>query len=206
MSSHFVSLHLRLNMSSPWETCYGKQQVSLIHWDYWHLSYCTSQTVDARSMDRSSRVRWRVTRKQSERNGLRKLPSLTIFVFPGVRIDKAVRDVTTFIHSAVPPKKPMSPQHTPDIVSSHLVASETRLAPLKAMSIPRLELMGELMGFTMKRQICSALQVPMNKATFWVDSANVGLWIQGQSRKYKPCRAFRRWARSRDEFQILTNR
>ena len=111
---------------------------------------------------------------------------MTSFVFTGVRIDKALRDVTTFIRSAVPPKKPMSPQHTPDIVNSHLVAGETRLAPLKAMSIPRLELIGELMDFTMKRQICSALQVPMNKGTFWVDSANVGLWIQGQSRKYKP--------------------
>ena len=26
----------------------------------------------------------------------------------------------------------------------------------------------------------------MDKATFWVDSANVGFWIQGQSQNYKP--------------------
>ena len=82
-------------------------------------------------------------------------------------------------------------EYEDDSVSSQLVAAKTRLTPLKAMSIPRLELMGALMGLRLTRQICSALQVPMNKATFWVDSANVGFWIQGQSRNYKPFVAHR---------------
>ena len=34
--------------------------------------------------------------------------------------------------------------------------------------------------------ICAALEIPRNKVTFWVDSVNVGFWVQGQSRNFKP--------------------
>ena len=52
------------------------------------------------------------------------------------------------------------------------------------MSIPRLELMGALTGLRLTLKICSALEIPRNKATFWVDSVNVGFWVQG--RNFKP--------------------
>ena len=71
-------------------------------------------------------------------------------------------------------------------VSTRLVAAKSRLAPLKAMSIPRLELMGALAGLRLTLKICAALEIPRNKATFWVDSVNVGFWVQGQSRNFKP--------------------
>ena len=71
-------------------------------------------------------------------------------------------------------------------VSTRLVAAKSRLAPLKAMSIPRLELMGALTGLRLTLKICAALEIPRNKATFWVDSINVGFWVQGQSRNFKP--------------------
>ena len=34
--------------------------------------------------------------------------------------------------------------------------------------------------------ICTALEIPENKATFWVDSVNIGFWVQVQNRKFKP--------------------
>ena len=95
----------------------------------------------------------------------------------------------------MPQKKGMSPHHTSDMNMKTILLAvsclQTRLAPLKAMSILRLELMGALMGLRLIRKICSAVQVPMNKATLWVDSANVGFWIQGKSRNYKPFVAHR---------------
>lgn len=70
--------------------------------------------------------------------------------------------------------------------TTRLIGSKTRLSPLKAMSIPRLELMGAVIGLRLTKQISSALEIPLSQATFWVDSMNVIYWIHGQSRNYKP--------------------
>ena len=59
------------------------------------------------------------------------------------------------------------------------------------MSIPRLELLGALIGLRLTRQVCSALKIATNEVTYWVESVNVGYWIQGQSREYKPFIAHR---------------
>ena len=45
-------------------------------------------------------------------------------------------------------------------VSTRLVAAMSRLAPLKTMSIPRLELIGALTGLRLTLKICVALGVP----------------------------------------------
>ena len=71
-------------------------------------------------------------------------------------------------------------------VTVRLVASKTRLSPLKAVSIPRLELMGAIIGLRLARQVCPVMNVLLGTVTFWVDSLNVICWIQGQSRDYKP--------------------
>ena len=71
-------------------------------------------------------------------------------------------------------------------ITTRLVGSKTQLSPLKAMSIPRLELMGAVIGLRLTKQISAALEIPFSPATFWVDSMNVVYWIHGQSRNYKP--------------------
>ena len=68
---------------------------------------------------------------------------------------------------------------------------ESRLAPLKAVSIPRLELLGAHIGLRLTRQVCSAPKIPTHGVTYCVDSVNVGYWIQGQSREYEPFIAHR---------------
>ena len=69
--------------------------------------------------------------------------------------------------------------------------SKSRLAPSKVGSIPRLEPLGALIRLRLTRQVCSSFKVPTNGETYWVDSMNVGYWIQGQSREYKPFTAHR---------------
>lgn len=76
-------------------------------------------------------------------------------------------------------------------ITTRLIASKTRLAPVKTLSIPRLELMGAVIGLRLSKQVCSALNVEESSVTYWVDSLNVGFWIRGQSREYKPFVAHR---------------
>ena len=105
--------------------------------------------------------------------------------------DKELRDVTIHTFSDASEKAYAAAsyvrhEYEDGTVSTRLVAAKSRLAPLKAMSIPRLELMGALTGLRLTLKICAALELPRNKATFWVDSVNVGFWVQGQSRNFKP--------------------
>ena len=76
-------------------------------------------------------------------------------------------------------------------ITTQLIASKTRLSPLKAISIPRLELMGALIGVRLTKQVSTALEIPVKDATFWVDSMNVLHWIHERSRDYKPFVAHR---------------
>ena len=76
-------------------------------------------------------------------------------------------------------------------VTVRWIALKSRLAPLKAVSVPRLELLGALIGTRLTMQVCTALKVSSHKVTYWVDSVNVGYWIRGQSREYKPFIAHR---------------
>ena len=71
-------------------------------------------------------------------------------------------------------------------ISSTIIASKTRVAPTTATSIPRLELMGAVIGVRLTSRIAKVLDVNMNDCVFWSDSVNVLWWVRGRSRKFKP--------------------
>ena len=76
--------------------------------------------------------------------------------------------------------------YTDESVSCRIVASKTRVAPLKAISIPRMELMAAVLGTRLTKAVSEALEISINSVTLWSDSTNVLYWIKSCSRKWKP--------------------
>ncbi|XP_046329965.2 uncharacterized protein LOC124113582 [Haliotis rufescens] len=87
-----------------------------------------------------------------------------------------------------------------DEISSVIIAAKGRVAPLKAISIPRMELMAAVTGLRLSVAITKALEVSIDIVTFWTDSSNVLSWIKNHSRTFKPFVANRV-----SEIQEITN-
>ncbi|XP_052820244.1 uncharacterized protein LOC128246076 [Mya arenaria] len=76
-------------------------------------------------------------------------------------------------------------QHEKSEISVILVASKSRVAPISAISIPRLELMAAQLSAQLTSNICEALEIDISECTFWTDSMDVVFWVRNQSRVFK---------------------
>lgn len=65
------------------------------------------------------------------------------------------------------------------------VAGKSKCAPIKPLSIPRLELQAAVLGVRLKEAIVSSHNIKPSKITFWSDSKTVVQWIQSDCRIYK---------------------
>ena len=65
------------------------------------------------------------------------------------------------------------------------VMGKSRVAPLKPMSIPRLELQAAVMGARMAKCITDGHNVNIHAIHFWTDSRTVLCWIRSDARRYK---------------------
>lgn len=67
-----------------------------------------------------------------------------------------------------------------------LVAGRSKVAPLKTVSIPRLELMAAVIGARMRQTIMKSHSLPIKQTKFWSDSRTVLAWIHtSDPRKYR---------------------
>lgn len=71
------------------------------------------------------------------------------------------------------------------------VFAKTRVAPLKPMTIPRLELQAALLGSKIANFIRTEHSVEFNATYYWTDSMTVLHWINSDARRFKQFVAFR---------------
>ena len=81
-----------------------------------------------------------------------------------------------------------------------LVASKSRVAPLKKMTLPRLELMGAVIGARLANNLMTTLKLEPNQIRMWTDSMITLHWIRSSAKKWKQFVANRV-----TEIQSLTN-
>ncbi|XP_067627808.1 uncharacterized protein [Eurosta solidaginis] len=72
-----------------------------------------------------------------------------------------------------------------------LVCAKSRCAPLKGMTIPRLELQAAVLGCRLKESLERCHDFRAHSTTFWSDSKTAILWIRFTNRNYKQFVAFR---------------
>jgi hypothetical protein len=75
-------------------------------------------------------------------------------------------------------------QYTNNPSTSRLIASKSRVSPLKVVTIPCLKLMGAVLSSRLAASILNVLTV--DRVVYWTDSENVYYWVRNQSREFKP--------------------
>ena len=73
-----------------------------------------------------------------------------------------------------------------DNVRVALAMAKTKVAPIKNLSMPRLELCGTVIIARLLDYCRKVLEIPVNNTYAWTDSTVVLSWVRGNPRRFKP--------------------
>ena len=132
--------------------------------------------------------------ERSIREWIDELPSVELFEVPrcyhsGQPLSSELHTFTDASGRAYGAVVYLRDRYADGSVTVRIVIAKARVTPLKAISIPRLELMGAVLGLRLAVKCRELLGVTSMR--FWTDSMDVVFWVHGQSRRYKPFVAHR---------------
>lgn len=67
-----------------------------------------------------------------------------------------------------------------------LVMGKTRVAPVRATTMPRMELLAAVLGARLADTVKNAFVTPLKRRVFWTDSMDCLCWIRSSHRRYHP--------------------
>ncbi|XP_062708649.1 uncharacterized protein LOC134288292 [Aedes albopictus] len=164
----------------------GLLSVFLVHGkillqDVWRSGLQWDETVSEELFDRW--IRWtsqfpkvgalRIPRCYFEGATVRKYEQLQLHVFV---------DASEAAFSAVAYFRVVNDQGEPEC---SIVAAKTKVAPLKPLSIPRLELQAAVLGSRLLSSVQENHSVKVRQRFLWSDSATVLAWLRADHRRYK---------------------
>lgn len=78
-----------------------------------------------------------------------------------------------------------------DGIQCSFVGAKTKVAPIKPMSVPRLELQAAVLGTRLAKDVERSQRFTIQQQIFWSDSQTVLAWINSETRRYTQFVAFR---------------
>ena len=135
---------------------------------------------------------WKRNKQKKARQWFQKLKSLQCVQVPRCLQPNFGELISTILHSfadaltaAYGAVVHVRSEYKSGIVAVRMVASKSKVAPLTAMNIGCLELMGAVLGLRFSMSIARALDIDPSITTYWSDSMNVLSWIHRSSRVFK---------------------